>query len=264
MLPPCAMKITTLQYVLWFIAPALQVLVAYAMIWRRQVKEFPLFFAYTVFHIVQFPVTYYAHSHSYKLYFYAYWVGEFIDVVFVLLVLQRLFIKVLDPYKALRKLGGTVLLWGMVGLCTVALITVLAAPSAYTDRLMSSLLLLDRSAEFIEAGLFLILFLFSRLFGLGWRHYLFGIALGFGLSAAVALVVDAFRNQFGPGIERVAAPLIQCAYVLGTGVWAYYFLSHRSVTRIGEIPSYGQLQQWNEALAGYLGPDSRSTMVQKH
>ncbi len=255
------MKITPLQYVLWFVAPMLQLLVAYAMISRRQVREFALFFTYTVFHIVQFPVTYFTHLYSYTAFFYAYWVGEFIDVVFVLIVLQQLFVKILAPYKALRKLGGTVLLWGMMGLCAIALVTVLAAPSAYADRLVSSLLLLDRSAELIEAGLFLVLFLFSRLFGLGWRHYLFGIALGFGLSASAELVVDAFRNQFGPGVERFGAPLIQSAYVLGTAVWAYYFLSRRSVAKVTDVPSYGQVHEWNEALAGFLGQDAKSRMV---
>lgn len=257
------MKVTTLQYVLWFAGPILQLVIAYAMISRRQVREFPLFFTYTLFHLVQFPVTYITHIYSYRAFFYVYWVGEFIEVIFVLVVIQRLFAKVLQPYKALRKLGTAVLFWGMAALCSVALITVLAAPSAYTDRLVSSMLILDRSAEIIETGLFLILFLFSRLFGLGWRHYMFGVALGFAVSASAELIVDTFRNQFGPGIERLGAPLVQSAYVLGTAVWAYYFLSRRSVARVGEVPSYGQLHQWNEALAGFLGQVPRSTLVQR-
>lgn len=257
------MKITTLQYLIWFVGPVVQVLIAYAMLSRKLVREYPIFFAYTVFHILQFPVSYVSHLYSYSVFFYVYWAGEFIDVVLVLIVVQRVFVKVLEPYQAIRRVGGTVFLWGVIVACAAAMGSVLAAPSAYTDRLVSSLLLLDRSAEIIEAGLFLLLFLFSRLFGLGWRHYLFGISLGFGVAASAGLVVDAFRNQFGPTIEPFAAPMVQIAYVLGEAVWACYFLSRTSVANVTEVPRFGQLHDWNEALAGFLGQDSRSTLVQR-
>ena len=48
-------------------------------------------------------------------------------------------------------------------------------------------MLLDRSVAIIQAGLLLFLFLFSRMFGLSWRSYTFGIALGFGIFASTEL-----------------------------------------------------------------------------
>ena len=47
--------------------------------------------------------------------------------------------------------------------------------------------LLSRSVTIIQAGLLLFLFLFSRMFGLSWRSFVFGIAFGFAIFASAQL-----------------------------------------------------------------------------
>lgn len=257
------MKITVLQYVLWWTAPVLQSLIAFAMVRRKQVREFPLFFSYTVFHILQFIATYTVYRASYRTFFYTYWVTEIIDSVFTLIVIQEVFAKVFQPYKALRRLGLAAFRWGTVLLCALSIITAVVGPSAYSDRLISSLSILQRSAELIQAGLLLLLFLSARLFGVSWRHYVFGISLGFGISAATGLIIAAFRTEYGRLLESLTAPLLSASVLLGIAIWAFYFISAKSTTEIRELPSSSHLQEWNEALASLLRQESHPVLVRK-
>jgi hypothetical protein len=246
------MKITALQFFLWYAAPLLQAVILFAMIWRKVAREFPAFFSYTVFHLIEYAATFAAYRHSYRAYFYTYWGTEIADSIITLVVIQEIFAKVFEPYQSLRKVETTAFRWGAVFLCLLALLGATLGPSPISDRLIAGLLIVQRSTALIQTGLLFLLFVFARLFGLGWRHYVFGISLGFGVSAALGLVIAAFRAQFGTMLEALSAPLLSASVLLGIGIWTYYFVSEKSVSEIGELPNAGQLQEWNEALAGIL------------
>jgi hypothetical protein len=246
------MKITVLQYFLWYTAPILQAVILFAMIRRRKAREFPAFSSYTVFHIVQFAATFAAYRNSYRAYFYTYWVTEIADSVFALVVIQEIFAKVFEPYQSLRRLGIVAFRWGAVLLCLLASLGAMWGPSPMADRLIAGLLIVERSTALIQTGLLILLFVFARLFGLGWRHYVFGVSLGFGVSAGLGLVITAFRAQFGTKMETISASLLSASVLVGVGIWTYYFVSEKSISVVGELPNTGQLQEWNEALAGIL------------
>ncbi len=245
------MKITILQYCIWYSAPLLQLVIVLAMIRRKLANEVPVFFVYTAFHLGQFAVTYVAHLHSYKAYFYSYWVTEILDALITLAVIQEIFGKVFEPYKTLRRVEMWSFYCGAILLCSVSVVFSMLDPSTYSDRIVRGLIIVQRSTDFLQAGLMLLLFLCSALFGLGWRHYIFGISLGYGVSAATGLVIATLRAQLGPGVENIFAPLLSGSVLIGIVIWTYYFTSSKSVMTLQQLPSSGHLRHWNEALLSF-------------
>src|SRR4051794_39692328 len=104
-------SITVLQYALWVMGPLLQFLIVMLMLYKRIIKELPLFFAYTVFHILQFIVALVAMRTSYTSYFYVYWGTELIDALFGLLVMQEIYTAVFRDLHGLQALGSALFRW---------------------------------------------------------------------------------------------------------------------------------------------------------
>lgn len=240
------------QYTIWAVATLLQFLVLVALIKKNLRREFPLFLWYTVAHLVESIVAFVISLTSAWGYFYVYWGWEAIDAIFTLIVIQSVFIRIFDSYEALRGLGLVVFRWATIVLCIFAVVSAAYAPGNDTARLMNGVLVMERSIELVQVGLLLCLFLFSRLFGLAWRHYIYGIILGFGVSASVGLISAALRTQLGPKYHSALGWLISGAYGLGIFTWLCYLASRRAVEVSAKPPSSAQLREWNEALAGIL------------
>jgi hypothetical protein len=82
----------------------------------------------------------------------------------------------------------------LTGLLVVAaILSAVYSSGSVSDDLMAGIALLSRSVAIIQAGLLLVLFLFSRFFGLSWHSHTFGIALGFGVFASTELALSALH-----------------------------------------------------------------------
>ena len=239
------------QYTTLPLSFALQLATAIFIFRRKQLRTFPVFFGYTIFHLLQALLSFAAYRISYTAFFYEWWTGEIVDVFFTLAVIQEIFAVTFRPYEQLRRWGTRIYSVGAVLLCVVSVIMGIRHPEGYSAR-VSALLTLDRSAMFIEVGLLVFLFLFCRLFGLTWRHYVFGIASGFVLIAAVTMVAEAVRSHFGPPSDPWVLLLNTGAFTLGVGIWAYYFASAKSRVPLNQVPGTEKLLAWNRAL-GEIG-----------
>src|SRR5882724_10936742 len=98
-----------LWHYLWLAPHALQIAVAIVMVRRRLVREFPVFFAYTLFQIVE-EGTLFILDHSPAIrpltYWYAHWVGLAVDVPLRFAIIAEIFSRVLGNYPGLRRLSG--------------------------------------------------------------------------------------------------------------------------------------------------------------
>lgn len=248
MLYPAAMENSAYMYFLWVTVTLLQAGIAVRMYRRHLHREFPAFFWYTIFHVVQSATVFVAKLSSYTLFFYDYWGTEAIDAIFTLVVLQEIFSKVFEPYAALRQLGSVLFRWVTIVLCLFAIVSATVAPGVATDRFIRGLMAMERSIQLIQTGVLLFLFLFCRLFGLNWRHHIFGMALGFGVYASTSLVAASVEAQFGKAVYVIGGTVLASAYSMGAYIWSYYFLYKRNAEPVRQIPSSGNLHQWNEAL----------------
>lgn len=236
------------QYVLWVLCPLQQILIGAAMVRKRQLGSFPIFFTYIVFHVLQFVAAFISFRMSRSAYFNVYWVSELIDAVLTLAVIEEVFKTVFLPYEALRELGTMAFRWLTIVLCVFVLLSAAAAPGTDGDRLTAGLLVLQRSIQLLQGGLLFFLFLFCRLFGITWRHYVFGISAGFGVIASLMTVAASLRAHLGPIADPWYDLTQAVAFNLGMFVWLVFFSSSKSLSFIAELPSTAQVSTWNRAL----------------
>ena len=109
-----------------------------------------------------------------------------------------------------------------------------------------------RSLRIVQLGLLLLLFVLARSLGLSWRSYSFGIALGYGLYAAVDLVLAAVRTQFGEGIWHLHSLLTTTAFTGMLFVWLFYILQRQAVAQPVRVIPYNDIAKWNEKLEELL------------
>lgn len=236
------------QLVIWVSAPILQVLTATLMVRRKFSAEFPVFFAYTLFHVVQVPIELYCYFHSHALYFYAFWIIQAFDFLLVIAVIQEAFSAVLREYSALRRMATKVYRVTVLVLIAVAFGTALLARGTEEDRTVAGLLTLDTSSMIIQLGVLAVLFLMSRILVLGWREFPFGIALGFGVMASMQLAVSIMRSYLGSGSTPGYVLLRPLAYNLAVLIWLFYTSKRERRKPVSLLPPEADVNRWNEAL----------------
>jgi hypothetical protein len=231
---------------LWCAQPALQAVVA-AVLWRRKLyRQFPVFFSFLVVQVAFFAVTYPLYRDAtYKWYFWFYWLGEAVNAVLGFKVIHEIFLDVFRPYHALKDLGTPVFKWAGVVMLLVSV--VVAASNTYSqDPIVHAVTTLERSVCMVQFGLILFLILFSRFLGVSRKQFSFGIALGFGLSAGMELLLLAMNS--GGLIGQGNYNLINMfSFNLAIVVWlAYSFFP--AVVRESGI-NHLQTQRWERGLA---------------
>jgi len=249
-----AMHPTLLQDVLWISGPALQLVVAIMIIHRRLLKQIPIFWSYTVFHVLLAIGSYAASRVSYRTYFYVYWGAEIVDMVLILLVIQELFSHVFAMCGAIRSLGQ--ILFRSAALMMIVFSVLLARTghsSASTTPLVDRLISLERSVNVLEIGVLFVLFLACRILGIVWQRFAFGIAVGMGLTLSGEAIAAALRTFLGTAANQLYVWLEPMPCVLATGVWAYYAVSvDRKAEFSSSSPSPTQLAEWDRALEHFV------------
>jgi hypothetical protein len=236
------------QLVIWVAAPIMQALIAAVMVRRKLSTEFPVFFAYTLFHVVQVAIELYCYFHSRALYFYAFWIMQAFDFLLVIAVIQEVFGAVLREYTILKRRATKIYRWAVLILVAVAFGTALLAPGTETDRTVAGLLTLDTSSMIIQLGVLAMLFMMSRMLVLGWGRMPFGIALGFGVMASVQLAVSLMRSYLGDSSTPGYVLLRPLAYNLAVLIWIFYATRRERRKDISALPPEDDMNRWNEAL----------------
>ncbi len=239
-------------YFFWIVPAAVEASFIAVMMWRKIYRQLPFFFAYACFDVSSSAFLFVIfHWFSYKAYFVDFWIVKGISLLLGLLVIREVILYVFRQYELLHDLSALLFRWVTIILVMVAVLTAAAAPGADSDRMLSAFLVIERSVRLIQVGLLLFLFLFSNYFGLSWRHYAFGVALGFGTFAGVQVAAIAVRTSLGV-ISNNAFSLISsagqsCAVLIW---WAYLVIPQRHASI--EVLPKANLEQWNQALSELL------------
>jgi hypothetical protein len=116
-----------------------------------------------------------------------------------------------------------------------------------TDVALEQIILLERSARFLQVCLLIVaIALMSRL-GLSWHHYSLGIAAGFGVYSALDLILLELRAHLHAVADTDFVLLRSAAYNLGVLIWAWYFLRPQTRQPVDRLPGT-DLANWNDAL----------------
>jgi hypothetical protein len=247
---------TTLWHYLWLAPRVFQLCIAAVMIRRKLHREFPIFFAYTVWEAIM-GLTLFALDHisavSALHYWQVYWLDFIASTALRFGMIWEVFAHVFHPYPALWEFGKMVFRWAAVVLLLVAVAVAAYSPSPEGFWILSGVYVVDRTISIIQCGLLMFLFMFSSYFGLSWRSYIFGIASGLGIYSTVQLVASSIWIQTGPFNPNTAFAFVTMAtFHCCVLIWFFYLVGKEPVRRrVGEIP-HNDLEVWDRELARLL------------
>jgi hypothetical protein len=244
-----------LWHLLWLAPRVLQIFIAAIIIRRRLVREFPVFFVYTLFQVISegtlFVLDHNAAVSGYQ-YWYVYWIGLTVSSALRFGIIWEICSNVFRKYPGLRRLNRFVFGWAIVVLLFLAIAIAAYAPEDGTFHILSRSRILDLSVNVMQSGLWLLLVGLSACFRLSWRSFAYGIAFGLGIFATVVLATQATRVWTGFVAGYVFDFVNMAAYNCCAIIWLVYLLapetSHRTVKELPE----NNLEQWNAELQRLL------------
>lgn len=235
-----------LTLVLWFLPLAMLVLIALVMWRRRLFARFPLFFSYALL-LPARDLALVCLPYGSPRYSSVYWWGEGVAVLLAVGIIFELIGYVVRSYPFLRFFLRILSVSGVLaGALSLGLIIWGRGPRG-GDQVFEWIILLERSARFLQVCLLIVaIALISRL-GLTWRNYAVGIAAGFGVYAALDLVLLELRAHLHLLPDNAFVLLRPTAYNLGVMIWAAYFLLPWGGGPVNQLPD-NDLAQWNDEL----------------
>lgn len=232
-------------------------LVLIGMFRKKMWTEFPFFFSYLIFMMVRTSVllTVYlalvTHRTHYPTYFWSYWACETLEVIAKFFVIYEIFVYALKPYASLSRLIRILFVWSFLILLVVASIAAAAFPVNDRSHIIQTVLTLKRTMATVQIGLLAFLFLFVKVFAIPWKHYLFGIALGFALYGTLDFGAVTIRT-WGPVFNDLWNWTTRIADGIGAVVWVVYFVLPQKERVSLETKPVSPLREWNAALREVL------------
>ena len=254
-----------LWYYLWVAPHVLQGIILFAMVRRRLHRQYPMFFLYTAFEILQFAVLFakaYYDPHFGEGYARLYSVGLAVSTAIRLGVIHEVFSEVFRNYPVLNATGRVLFRGSVVLLLVLGVSLAASTPVKGAASFNFPTHVLDRTLSILQCGLLISLFFFSKYFSLSWRSPVFGIALGVGIFASVELASSAVLSQVGYSAHVWLDPAKIGTYLdlvkMGTYhccvmIWMFYLLVPESRPRLSlrKFPDHN-LEIWNQELQRLL------------
>jgi hypothetical protein len=241
---------------LWIMPHILQGILAVMLIRRKMVQEFPAFFLYTVFEVLQFLALFFidrSGAFTGNQYTIVWLAGGAVSAALRFAIVHEVFNHLFQNYPALAAYGTVFFRWATILLLIFAVAVVAYTSGNETERGFVAIGVVDRAVSIVQCGLLLLLVLLSRFLNFSWHNYAFGIAVGLGIFASVELATSAIRTQLGLGAGRDFFNIVTMATYHGCVLFwiVALFLPGRITTRETPIPAHN-LDQWNKELQRLL------------
>jgi hypothetical protein len=243
----------------WIAAPAGQFVILIVMVRRGLVRRMPWFLTYTAWVMMSSLVIlpFYLQSRARRVvtpgYFYTSWTADAVSVVLGFLVVYEIFCQVFQPYEAFRRLAPTLFRWCGVALLLLGSAAAFLSSPDRTLKVVAGLVVLDRTLRIVQVGLLLLVLITSRYLRMAWKREVLGVALGFGMYAAVAVVCATLQAQNGAVAYYALGMVSATAYTCAVMIWAAYFLLPQPAVEPAKVvPKTTEVEQWNQALSHLL------------
>lgn len=234
----------------WFAALLLQAILAGILVFKKMWNRFPFFVTYSVASMLSTLTLYslYFAAVSRTLYSRTYWFSEALGIFLGLAVVWEVFRHLLSPYPALKRLAKQIFRGAVAFLILLGCVVIYFQSFGDPNRIKTALFVMEQAGRILEVGLLLFLFIFASAFGLHWRQYVFGIALGLGIFITVELVAVTMMVQFGPATMSIFKVIRTISYSSSLFIWIAYILAPELATSPAAVPKRAQLEQWNKAI----------------
>jgi hypothetical protein len=240
------------EIALWLGAAVMQTVIAFVMLRRKLNSEYPFFFSYTIFQVINAFALYavYQLASSPLTYYYMYWTLTSIGILISFGVIQEVFFNAFKPYEALRDLSTMLFRWSAAVLILVSGVAVIVTASDTVGEVSTWITGVGRSVRLMQCGMVIFLILFTKYLGISPRHFLFGVAAGYGFYASVNMIVMTMFSRFSLFTELTLSVINSLSYNIAVGMWLVYVLAPQADRRKAEVVP--QSDKWNFALAGVL------------
>lgn len=243
------MHLRLTDYALWVASPLLQLGVLTTMLRRGLHRDYPYFLNYTILAVVSEPILAFLYAHSYTAYYYAYYFNLGLSVLLSFAVLQEIFRDAFRPYEALRDLGAILFRWSALVVLLMGVMWAINTGHKPDDGpVTEAIVLADRSVRIMQCGLVFFLLLFSEYLGISRRSFLFGVSLGFGLFAAINMLVFTGVSHHGIVRKATLSKINSAAYLIAVAIWfGYAYVAAPVESKLRER-SFMRSRDWNSAL----------------
>ncbi len=204
-----------------FLDVPLLIAVVVLMVYRRLYKEFSFFFVYLLVVLAGDIVRRLFVYGLYKKYFYAYWITEGINVLLGFFVLYEVFL--IATFPRFRVILVYRRLFPVIGILVLALTVwmFLGAPAKGPHELVVLIGRFTLALNFCQVAVMMFFGVLILYMSREWRRYEMGIATGFGVNAAVKLLVTALRaNSYYSSTKIDQLPTI--SYLVAIAIWLFY------------------------------------------
>jgi hypothetical protein len=240
------------SYYLWIAPHILLGAFLICLLRRRLQRQLPIFVGYVVFELVQFIVlfTIFLHTPYHPAtYKWALVTGEGIGSILELGVIYELANELLLSRSAL----GLVLRPTLQAILALLLLGAAIGSGAFSgisvERVTNIFEMIDFSSNLIEAGMVLALFIFARALRVSWHSWIAGVALGFGVSASIALISAALRAEWGKRAFGAADLTLMAGFHVCVIIWLVsLFLSDRTPPFPDGKLKVSDLELWDQEL----------------
>ena len=245
-----------LYYFFWPAAHVLQIPIAAIMVRRKMVREFPAFFLYTCFQLLQSAVLFAMAEMDYFTkvqYDTAVIVEGYISGGLRFAVIHEIFSHVFRSYPALQNLGGKMFRWSTILLMVVAVVVVAKSTGPTLNYLSVGIIVIDRAVAIMQVGLLVLLVLLVKYLRLTWSSYVLPIAVGLGLYSSMMLMMAALHAHYGMYFQSALLSHVdRITYTGSTVVWFVALLLPERAPKQVEPPVNADLETWNAALQRLL------------
>jgi hypothetical protein len=219
----------TFDYVFWYAIILCQLVACWALLKRREFFEHWKVFSYYLLYMAGSSIVGLAIQRfgSPGAFIITYSVVDFIEAIFLNLVLLEILVKVLDPFESLP--GKTVArfcFWAVLGISAAVALSVMM-PAGHRESYIEVPLTIERTIFLADASLLWILLVQSKSLGIPWKSSVAEIAIGFVLyltvQATTRFVVSMHQNTL---LRSLASEVGQFAYLIAVLSWIWT-ITHR-------------------------------------
>jgi len=237
-----------LRLYLWVAPHLLLAVVAAVMLWRRRHRDFPVFFAYVLFEILQFCALFAMYrgllSVSPSTYQEIDLLGRAGSIALRFGMIQEMLEASVARCARLRLTIARVLRYTAVVLALLALVFIGSVYSWNFREMIVPAYAINQTLNILQCGLLALVFLWHRYLGLKMQDFVVGIALGMGLVAGLEPLLHALTDSQAVD-PKVVNLLPMGAYHLAVLIWLYFASArHKEFASGSAVASFPDARKW--------------------
>ena len=204
------------DYVVWFAVILLQAALVPVLFQSGNYREHPAFTAYATFCLVR-SVILLAISSGLNAYFYAYWAGQFVEVLLALMVVRELFARVMRPYGWIPPGVVPSLVVAGLGIAGATVLLALSLPMGEYHPVMTFLRSFERVGGLLLFAGFASVAAFSSMTHNPWPRTSFGIEAGFLFYLTMHAIAETVAH--GSANPRPVRLVGRLAFAVALAIW---------------------------------------------